>query len=99
MQIRVALLVALALTLVAAAGGSTGTFLVEMLWNGFAVPEESVLPYRDTYAGTLEGHESLDDAWWKVAWNVDAWNHDPARESRAALAAPRFHRVADYRWI
>ncbi len=84
---------------VAAATGSTGTFLVEMLWNGFAIPTERDLPYRDSYAGTLDGHESIDDPWWKVTWNVDLWNHDRTRVPRAALAAPAFHRVADYRWI
>jgi hypothetical protein len=84
---------------VAASTGSTGTFLVEMLGNGFAVPEERDLPYRETYAGTLDGHETPDDAWWKVAWNVDAWNHDASHAPRGALLAPRFHRVADYRWI
>lgn len=82
-----------------AATGSTGTFLVEMLAGGFATPTEADLPYRASYAGTLDGHERLDDPWWRVAWNVDLWNLDPARLPRATLAAPRWYRVADYRWI
>lgn len=83
----------------AASTGSTGTFLVEMLEGGFAVPTEADLPYRAGYAGTLDGHEDLADPWWRVAWNVDLWNLDPSRLPPATLAAPRFYRVADYRWV
>lgn len=83
----------------AAATGSTGTFLVEMLGSGFATPTERDLPYRESYAGTLGGHERLDDPWWSVAWNVDLWNLDPVRLPRAALRAHAWHRVTDYRWI
>ncbi|MEI2745722.1 MAG: hypothetical protein V9G22_09900 [Ottowia sp.] len=82
-----------------AATGSTGTFLVEMLAGGFATPTEADLAYRASYAGTLDGHERLDDPWWQVAWNVDLWNLDAARLPRATLAAPRWYRVTDYRWI
>lgn len=82
-----------------AATGSTGTFLVEMLAGGFATPTEADLAYRASYAGTLDGHERLDDPWWQVAWNVDLWNLAPARLPRATLAAPRWYRVTDYRWI
>lgn len=83
----------------AASTGSTGTFLVEMLGGGFAVPTEQDLPYRTSYAGQLGGHEDLRDPWWQVAWNVDLWNLDPARLPRQALSAPAYHRVSDYRWI
>lgn len=83
-----------------AAAGSTGTFLVEFLGSGFRTPLEADLPYRARgYAGLLEGHEALDDPWWKVTWNVDAWNLDPAHLPRAALTAPRTYAVTDYRWI
>lgn len=83
----------------AASTGSTGTFLVQMLAAGFATPSEADLPYREPFAGQLDGYDDLAHPWWTMAWNVDAWNLDPARLPRAALAAPAWHRVLDYRWI